>query len=116
MTTYCISGSRGITDGDWVVDLLEELFQRDAPAETRIIVGDAKGVDAIIAAFYDCEVFKADWDRYGSAAGPLRNEEMVEQADVVVAFWDGKSRGTRDAIIRAISMGKELHVYVYGVS
>jgi hypothetical protein len=48
----------------------------------------------------------ADWKRHGRAAGPIRNQEMVDAgADLVLAFWDGKSRGTRDMLERAVKAG-----------
>lgn len=42
--------------------------------------------------------FPADWDKYGRAAGPIRNAQMAEYADIVVAIWDGKSKGTSSII------------------
>lgn len=45
----------------------------------------------------------ADWDRYGKSAGYIRNKEMAEEADALMAFWDGKSRGT----MHMINLAKE---------
>ena len=45
-----------------------------------------------------------------AAAG--RNQRLIDQADVVVAFWDGVSTGTRGTIDRALTSGKEVHVFV----
>ena len=42
--------------------------------------------------------FPADWERYGKAAGYIRNKEMAQNADALVAFWDGESRGTKSMI------------------
>lgn len=54
--------------------------------------------------WYDRQHFIADWDRYGKAAGPRRNAEMVrhvlDHGGFMVAFWDGKSPGTADTIRR----------------
>ena len=47
-------------------------------------------------------------EKYGRAAGPLRNEKMVECADLVVAFWDGRSRGTKSLIKYAQSRNKDV--------
>lgn len=49
---------------------------------------------------YKIRYFQADWNRYGTAAGPIRNEEMAcnADADALVAFWDGKSPGTKSMI------------------
>lgn len=52
-----------------------------------------------------------DWNRYGRSAGARRNAEIVKQADEVVAFWDGKSRGTQITIAMARAAGKPVTVY-----
>ena len=57
---------------------------------------------------FTVEIFMAEWDKYGRAAGPIRNEKMVDIANLVIAFWDGKSRGTKSLIKYAERAGKEL--------
>jgi hypothetical protein len=57
------------------------------------------------------EVFYPDWDKYGKKAGPLRNELIIQSADLVLAFWDGTSRGTKSSIDFALKYKKELRVY-----
>jgi len=58
--------------------------------------------------------FPAEWDSsLGKKAGPIRNEQMAAFADVLIAFWDGKSKGTRDMIYKALKGGLEVHVYRY---
>lgn len=57
------------------------------------------------------EEILADWEQHGKGAGFLRNTELVKKADIVVAFWDLKSRGTKDTITKAKAWGKELHVF-----
>ena len=44
------------------------------------------------------EQFPAKWGTYHKGAGPIRNKQMVQSANVVVAFWDGKSTGTKNII------------------
>jgi hypothetical protein len=56
-------------------------------------------------------VFPADWDKHGKAAGFLRNTTIIENADWVVAFWDGTSRGTSDSIKKAHAAGKPISVF-----
>ncbi|MDP9326115.1 MAG: hypothetical protein M3O87_06230, partial [Candidatus Dormibacteraeota bacterium] len=46
------------------------------------------------------------------AASSRRNQELIDAADVVVAFWDGQSTGTRGTIDRALESGREVHVFV----
>ena len=57
--------------------------------------------------------FPADWDELGKKAGPIRNGVMAAFAHVLIAFWDGKSPGTRDMINKALKAGLEVHVYRY---
>lgn len=52
----------------------------------------------------------AEWEEFGNAAGPIRNELMLKHADATVAFWDGKSRGTKHMI--DISRKKGIPTYV----
>jgi hypothetical protein len=85
-------------------------------AKTVIISGGARGVDqaAVAQAKKDgipYEEYPADWKAHGKAAGMIRNGELVEKADVVVAFWDEASRGTKNTIERAKAAGKLLGVY-----
>lgn len=113
MTTYCISGSRGITDGQQVKPVLDHHY---IMATDHVHFGDAAGVDNL--ALHYClglglphTVWKADWNAHGKAAGPIRNAAMVKGADVLIAFWDGASQGTRSAIYEALKAGLEVHVY-----
>ena len=55
--------------------------------------------------------YPADWKQHGKAAGMIRNAEMVRAADWVVAFWDGKSKGTKNTIDTALRLGKRLEVH-----
>jgi hypothetical protein len=75
-----------------------------------------KGVDAIADEFakkfgFSCSKFPADWEQLGKKAGPVRNCEMADYGDVLVAIWDCHSRGTRDMINKMLAFGKETHVY-----
>jgi hypothetical protein len=78
----------------------------------------AKGADALgeqwaIANWCPIKEFPADWDAHGKAAGYIRNEAMAKVADVLVAFWDGKSRGTTSMIKLALEYKLEMHIYKY---
>lgn len=57
--------------------------------------------------------FPADWVRLGRSAGPVRNGHMAEYADFLVAFWDGKSRGTQNMIQQMIDRKKPYVVFFY---
>ena len=115
-----VSGSRTITDRDWVRRKLDKLTAN--LKEVVVIVGDARGVDAIAydwALDHGWTVRKhhADWDKHKKAAGPIRNGEMVEDAGpkgVLIAIWDGKSPGTKNCIDRARKAGLKVRVVRYG--
>jgi hypothetical protein len=88
------------------------------PLSSTVIHGGAKGADAFagIAAEqlgYDIEVFKADWKQFGKRAGFVRNLTMLNTApDLVIAFWDGDSLGTKHTIDEARKRGIEVEVYM----
>lgn len=93
-----VTGSRNFNDYVRLKYELYQVFKRldNAPI---IVSGTARGTDKLGEQFadeHDLEVkrFPADWDEHGKKAGYLRNKEMAEYADVLIAFWDGKSKGT----------------------
>ena len=104
-----VSGSRTITDRALVWGALDAFFGEAPISEprpvTEVIHGGCRGVDTLAQdwAFANRipeRIFPADWSR-GPAAGALRNQRMIDEADALVAVWDGESRGTADAIKRA---------------
>ena len=109
-----VTGSRNWTDRAAIAQALLDLRMEGPP----VIVHGAcpTGADAIadeLATSWGWEIERhpADWDRHGKAAGPLRNQEMVDAgADVCVAFPHGDSRGTRDCMKRATAAGLRLIV------
>lgn len=86
---------------------------------TEIVSGMANGVDTlgeIWAKEHDIPIkqFPADWTKLGRRAGPIRNAQMGDYADALVAVWDGYSVGTKHMIYYARTKG--LKVYVYNKS
>lgn len=61
-----------------------------------------------------CHMFPADWDKFGRQAGIIRNKQMGDFADELLAFWDGKSRGTKHMIEYMTSLGKPVKVIEIG--
>lgn len=57
--------------------------------------------------------FPAKWKELGRAAGPIRNRQMAEYADYLVAFWDGKSKGTLNMITHMKELKKQYTVFYY---
>ena len=109
-----IAGGRDFEDYDYLLTVCRKLLTR---ADT-IISGCANGADKLGEQFAEkngitVERFPADWDKHGKAAGHIRNHQMSLQADALIAFWDGKSRGTKNMIENAHKARLETHVYYY---
>lgn len=107
-----VSGGRNITD----VKTVERGLDGHFGCKDIVITGGCRGVDQIAhyyasRFFVKTEVHTAAWEKYGKAAGPIRNREMIKDADILIAFWDGESRGTKDAIDLANEYGVETHIY-----
>ena len=109
-----IGGCRDFNDYNLIEKTLDEFFS-EIGEEVTILSGHCRGAD-ILAERYAAEkgirveIYTADWARYGRAAGPLRNREMVERGDMVIAFWDGSSKGTGDLIKYAKKLSKPVRV------
>lgn len=102
MMKVAVVGSRTFSNRDLLFEKLDEL-QRVHGGFDLIVSGGATGADALaeeyaLARQIEVMVLEADWKRYGRGAGPMRNQEIVKAADVVVAFWNGESRGTANTI------------------
>lgn len=82
---------------------------------TEIVSGGAKGVDTIAKNYalshnLKYTEFLPDYKAYGRAAPLRRNDEIIEYADEVLAFWNGKSRGTKYVIERTKALGKKVGI------
>lgn len=105
-----IVGSRDYHDPQAVADTVAGL-----PGDTTVISGGARGVDswaerAARARGLAVEIHPANWDAYGRRAGFVRNYTIVKSADRVIAFWDGKSKGTAHSIRVARNLGKDIEI------
>ena len=105
-----VVGSRTFDEYPLLKKKLDDMRKRYAVVE--IVSGGAKGADSLAARYArENEIplteLKPDWTRYGRAAGVLRNTDIVDQCDVLIAFWDGTSKGTRDSIEKAERLEKE---------
>jgi hypothetical protein len=83
---------------------------------TKIISGGCRGVDKLGEQYakdhkIPFQVFKAEWSRYGKAAGPVRNQKMAESADALIAILYPGSKGTRSMIKIALKQGLKVFVY-----
>lgn len=114
-----VTGSRCFNDFGFLKQELDKLFNENEEfvgKEIKIISGVALGTDALAIDYANKHkltktLFPANWKRYPRIAGFLRNEDMLSVATHLVAFWDGKSSGTRHMI--EIAKGKGIPVWVF---
>ena len=102
-----VVGSRTFNDYDLLKRSLEVI-----PNITEIVSGGAKGADSLAEKWafehaINITIFKPDWEKEGLAAGFIRNKLIVDHCDKVIAFWDGKSKGTAHSISLAEKAHKE---------
>lgn len=97
-----IAGCRDFNDYRWLRKQVDYYILHKNPI-TEVVCGGAKGADALGEQYaidnnITLTMFPADWDKHGRAAGPIRNRQMAEYGEVLIAVWDGKSRGTKNMI------------------
>lgn len=102
-----IAGSRHFHD----YQLVEDTINRLGLEIDEVVYGGAPGTDYLGLLWarkhkVKVKTFLAEWSVYGGAAGPLRNKKMAEYGDYLLAFWDGKSPGTRSMINEMKKKGK----------
>ena len=107
-----IGGCRDYNDYVFFKSRLDAILKNEKD-EIIIISGHCSGVDIMGEKYaaengFNVEIFLPEWKKYGRAAGPIRNKKMVECADLVIAFWDGSSKGTSSLIKYAQNSQKEV--------
>lgn len=98
-----IAGGRDFNDYKLLANSCYDVLQDVDFTEIEIVVGKAKGADELGEQYarnngFKVKEFYPNWNKYGKSAGPIRNREMAEYADYLIAFWDGKSKGTKNMI------------------
>ena len=106
---FAIIGSRSFKD----YELMKSILIKYSIGE--IVSGGAKGADTLAERFADeykikKVIFKSDYIKYEKKAPLVRNRQIVDYADKVVAFWDGESKGTKYTINYAKEKGKQINV------
>lgn len=108
-----VIGSRSFNDYNLLCNILSN-YSID-----EIISGGAKGADSLAIKYAKDNNIKfieyyPDWSK-GNHAGFLRNQQIVDASDIIIAFWDGKSNGTRDSIKKAKQQNKLVIVINYNL-
>lgn len=114
-----VAGGRDFNDYEKLHQVLHQLAE-DTYKDyfVSIVSGMAKGADALgyqFARQHNIQLyeFHADWNLYGKGAGFRRNGQMGVFADVLLAFWDGKSKGTKHMIDLMHALNKPVHIIRY---
>lgn len=111
-----IAGGRNFNDYPFLRDKCNILLSQKMNTHNVIIIsGTCRGADLLgeqYARENNLPVYRypANWKEYGKTAGYLRNRKMAEEADALVAFWDGKSRGTANMI--TLARGRQLQIRI----
>ena len=113
-----VCGDRKWRDRSMIFHTLRSHFSE---IPITIIHGDCRGADRIAGEIaedlgYTVAKVPADWNKYGRAAGPIRNKQMLKfKPSLVIAFHDNisRSKGTRNMIIQTIQAGIDFEIYTY---
>ncbi len=84
---------------------------------TELVSGGARGIDSLAEQYarskkIPIKIFRPDYHAYGRIAPLMRNRDIVAYADMVIAIWDGHSRGTKNAIKHARQQKKPLKIFI----
>lgn len=113
-----IAGGRDFNDYEKLKSFCNHILQRYDHDDIEIVCGMARGADLLgkkYAEEYNFKLakFPANWDKFGKRAGYLRNAEMAEYADALIAFWDGSSKGTQHMINLAKERNLKIRIIKY---
>jgi adenine/guanine phosphoribosyltransferase-like PRPP-binding protein len=113
-----IIGSRGFDNYTYAKNKIIDIIKKHNLSITKIISGGADGADKIAEMFAQkfnipIEIIKPNWE-LGKQAGVIRNTDIIKKSDCVIAFWDGKSKGTKDSIDKAKRMNKRIFIIKLG--
>ena len=103
-----VVGSRGLKVND---------LGRYLPAGvTEIVSGGARGIDTCARKYAEknrikLTEFLPQYEKYGRSAPLKRNLQIIDYADLVLAFWDGKSKGTKYVIEQCKKQNKEIKIF-----
>jgi len=97
-----VVGSRTFNDKDLIFAWLNRIHKDLGPFD-KLVTGDAQGADLISEAWakknsIEVKICYADWTNLGNKASYLRNISVIDSSDLIIAFWDGDSKGTAHAI------------------
>ena len=111
-----VVGCRHYNNYSQAKDFIDQCICMMEPTATLVFIsGKCSGADMLGERYAEengatLEYYPADWKKYGRAAGPIRNRQIVTAADYIICFWDGKSKGTRSVIKYAEQFEKTIYI------
>lgn len=111
-----VIGSRTITDYEYIKYVLDKY--REKYTISKIVSGGARGVDSLAAKYanennIELIEFIPDWKKFGKKAGFIRNQIIIDNADIVIAFQENNSAGTSHSVNLAKESNKTVYVIEY---
>ncbi len=114
-----IAGSREFSLADGCPLVVKAVYDSGFhPFMTELVHGGCRGIDAcadwIFRRRLPIKVFPALWNEHGKSAGPIRNAQMADYADALIAVWNGNEKsGTSNMIKQALKAGLKVSIYRY---
>lgn len=113
-----IAGGRDFADYKQLKSFADRMLAGKRAQGIEVVCGDANGADKLGERYaaehaFDIRHFPAQWDALGRRAGYTRNEQMGDYADALIAFWDGKSHGTKHMIDYMQKLNKPIRICNY---
>ena len=111
-----IAGTRTLSRYSYVLDAVKA-SGFCSKNDMEVVSGMAFGIDTLAVDFAErnnlkVHEFPANWKKYKMGAGYIRNREMAEFSDALIAIWDGKSKGTKHMIEEANKLHLKVYVHV----
>lgn len=111
-----VVGSRNFEDYNLFQNVMDEFLQEYEDIE--FVSGGASGADKLAEKYVKennipLKVYHPNWKRYKKYAGYKRNKEIWQEADIGIAFWDGKSKGTTHSFKISKELDKDIFIYNY---
>lgn len=113
-----IVGSRSFSDYELLCESINSFLTSNQVSVEAVVSGGARGADLLAERFardngLKIIVHRALWNTFGKSAGIIRNEAIVKDSDIIFAFWDGKSSGTKNTIERVKKSGKRVFIVAF---
>lgn len=115
MLRVVVAGCRDYHNYQEAKAFIDEILYGIDVTEITFLSGRCRGADMLGERYakergISIEYYPADWNKYKNAAGPIRNRQMAEASDMVICFWDGKSRGTASMIREAQRLNRQVKI------